>query len=147
MQVPKNVLMKFPVIFQEKLINKEIELQDNVEFDYDDIYAYRCVTRKKEDNSVVTRDDFKSNAEKGRRTIRGESGDLEKIPEYYGVSLYEDKSELMLRLKLPQKNRKIVKGNIHKEGGPIRKGNNTHICWWLYEDADVSGFEIEDCEE
>lgn len=146
MQVPNDVLMKFPVIFREKLINKEVELQDSVEFNYDDIYAYRCVTRKKEDNSVATRDDFKSNAEKGRRNIRGESGDLEKRPEYYGVSLFKNKSELVLRLRLPKKDRKIVKGNIYQEGGPILCGHDTHVCWWLYEDADVSGFEVEDCE-
>ena len=86
------------------------------------------------------------NAEMGRKRIRGESGDLEKKPEYYGVSLYEDKSQLMLRLRLPQKDRKIVKGNVYSDGGPILKGQNTHICWWIYENVDLSGFEILDCE-
>lgn len=147
MQVPNDVLMKFPVIFREKLINKEIELQDNVEFEYDDIQAYRCVDRKKGDNSEISREDFKSNAEKGRKNIRGETGDVEKKPEYYGVSFYEDKAQLVLRLRLPQKNRKIARGYICREGGPILRGHNTHVCWWLFEDADVSGFEIENGEE
>lgn len=142
MLVPKEVLMKFPVMLRCKLEEKEIEFPDKTEFNYDDICAYRCITRKKADYSAVTREDFQSNAELGRTTIKGESRNLEKIPEYYGVSLYQEKKELIIRLRLPQKNRKIVKGNIYQQGGPMLKGQNDHICWWLYENADVSGFEI-----
>lgn len=147
MQVPKEVLMKFPVMLRSKIEEKEIEFPDKTEFNYDDICAYRCITRKKSDYSAVTREDFCSNAELGRKVIKGESRDLEKVPEYYGVSLYQDKKELIIRLSLPQKNRKIVKGSIYQQGGPILKGHNKHICWWLYENADVSGFEIESEEE
>lgn len=146
MQVPNEILMKFPVIFREKLMNKEVKLQDKVEFEYKNIYAYRCIKRKKQDYSVVTKDDFKSNAELGRRNIRGEGETLERKPEYYGVSLFQDKTELEMRLKLPKKDRKIAEGNIYQDGGPILRGHNSHICWWLYEDTDISKFKIEDCE-
>lgn len=146
MQVPNEILMKFPVILRNKLVSKEMELYDNIEFCYEEICAYRCITRKNTDDLMVTRKDFMSNAEIGRKKIRGEGDDLENIPEYYGVSLFTDKKQLELRLKLPKKNKKIIKGNIFCKGGPILRGKNTHICWWLYEDADVSNFKIENCE-
>ena len=65
LNVPNNLLMKFPVILREKLINEEIVLQDEVGFEYNDICAYRCVTRKKNDNSEVTREDFRSKCRDG----------------------------------------------------------------------------------
>jgi hypothetical protein len=147
MPVAKEVIEKFPVMLRDKLEGKEIDFPKDTEFYYDDICAYRCVTRKKDDYSKVTRADFQSNAEIGRKVIKGETGDLEKKPEYYGVSLYQDKEELIIRLHLPKKNRKIVKGSICQHGGPILRGQNTHVCWWLYANADVSGFEIESAEE
>lgn len=146
MKVPEEELKKFPVIIRNKF-NKEIEFQDEVEFEYKNIIAYRCVTRKKEDSMAITKEDFKSNAERERRNIRGESGDIEKKPEYYGVSLFEDKAQLEIRLQLPKRNKKIAKGEIYCGGGPILKGKDTHICWWLYENADVTGFKIENSEE
>lgn len=57
--------------------------------------------------------------------------------------MFQNKAELKIRQRLPQRNRKIAKGSIFQKGGPILKGHNQHVCWWLYENADVSGFEIE----
>lgn len=33
------------------------------------------------------------------------------------------------------------KGYVYQEGGPEHT-NDQHVCWWLYEGADVSGFRI-----
>lgn len=30
---------------------------------------------------------------------------------------------------------------VYKEGGP-QETKDQHVCWWLYQDADVSGFKL-----
>ena len=143
MQTPTEILNKFPVILRNKLLNKEIEFQDNVMFHYAPIKAYRFIKRKQNDNSGITENDFKSNAELKRKNIKGTNyEDVTKVPEYYGVSFYENTTMLQIRVNLPPQNRKIIEGYIYQEGGPILKGNDTHICWWLYENADISNFTI-----
>ena len=141
------LIMKFPVVFRKKLLNNEINFPPNTEFEFEDFEAYRCVVRKKNDNSLVTQDDFKSNAEKQRTNIRGEDNqNLEFNPKYYGTSLYTNRQALINRLHLPKKKNKIAKGKIYQDGGPILRDANTHVCWWLYENVDVGNFTIEDCE-
>ena len=39
--------------------------------------------------------------------------------------------------------RKIARGTVHSDGGPIcRREKDSHVCWWLFEDADVSSFHM-----
>lgn len=145
MNVSEELLMKFPVIFRDKLRTGEIVLQDEVKFEYEPILAFRCINRKAGDNAAVSRSDFQSNAELRRTKIKGITEHPERLPEYYGVSFYQKREELDVRLKLPQKNRKVVKGYIQQEGGPqLQNKKTSHVCWWLYENADVSNFSIED---
>lgn len=144
MKVPEELLMKFPVIFREKLRSGEIVLQEDVKFEYEPIQAFRCIKRAISDNTGVSRSDFKSNAELGRTNIKGEKHP-EQMPEYYGVSFFLKREALNVRLGLPKRNRKVVKGYIQQEGGPqLQNRESSHVCWWLYEDADVSGFSLED---
>ncbi len=144
MQVPENILVKFPALLRNKLKNNDIVFCDNVQFDYEDIEAYRIIKRTTKDNTPVTIADFQSNAELGRTKIKGVDGDVTKIPEYYGVSFYKDKTQLQLRCSLPPKKCKIAKGYIYCAGGPILENTTTsHVCWWLYENVDVSNFTIE----
>lgn len=145
MKVSEELLVKFPVIFRDKLRTGEIVLQDEVKFEYKPILAYRCINRKATDATAVSRSDFKSNAELGRTNFKGEIEHPEQLPEYYGVSLYQKREELDVRLSLPRKNRKVVKGYVQQEGGPqLQSSRSSHVCWWLYENADVSSFCIVD---
>lgn len=145
MKVPEELLMKFPVIFRDKLSSGEIVLQEDVKFEYEPIQAFRCIKRKASDNTDVSRSDFKSNAELGRTNFKGKIEHPERMPEYYGVSFYQKREVLDVRLGLPKKDRKVVKGYIQQEGGPqLQNRESSHVCWWLYENADVSGFSLED---
>lgn len=120
-------------------------MQDEVKFEYEPILAFRCVSRSASDNTAVSRNDFKSNAELGRTNFKGKIEHPEQVPEYYGVSFFQKREELNLRLSLPRKNRKVVKGYIQQEGGPqLQSRDTSHVCWWLYEDADVSNFSFEE---
>ena len=47
------------------------------------------------------------------------------------------------KMKFPNPNKKMAKGCVYKEGGP-QETKDQHVCWWLYEDADVSGFILEE---
>ncbi|MCM1304089.1 MAG: hypothetical protein NC305_11880 [Lachnospiraceae bacterium] len=145
MKVPEDLLMKFPVIFRNKLESGEIVLQDEVKFEYEPVWAFRCIDRKAADTTDVSRNDFRSNAELGRTNFKGKIEHPELLPEYYGVSFYRKREELDVRLGLPRKNRKVVEGYIRQEGGPqLQSGKTSHVCWWLYENADVSSFSIVD---
>lgn len=145
MNVPEELLMKFPVIFRDKLKTEEIILPDEVKFEYTPILAFRCVNRKASDTIAVSRNDFRSNAELGRTNFKGKIAHPEQLPEYYGVSFYQKREELDVRLGLPKKNRKVIKGYIQQEGGPqLQSEKSSHVCWWLYENADVSNFCLED---
>lgn len=145
MHVPEELPMKFPVILRDKLRTGEIVLQDEVKFEYEPIQAFRCINRKESDTTAVSRNDFKSNAELGRTNFKGKIEHPERLPEYYGVSFYQKREELDVRLGLPKRNRKVVKGYVQQEGGPqLQSRESSHVCWWLYENADVSNFSLED---
>ncbi len=48
-------------------------------------------------------------------------------------------------MKFPNPKKKMAVGNVYKEGGPQETNSiQQHVCWWLFEDADVSGFKIEE---
>lgn len=44
-------------------------------------------------------------------------------------------------MKFPNPNKKMAEGYVYKEGGP-QETKGQHVCWWLYKDADVSGFKL-----
>ena len=130
---------KFPAVLKEKIQSERPWFPENTLIDYPDIVAYRAIERDDDDFSDVTRDDFRSFAELGihRRLIDEED------KHYYGTSLFENINCLRNALKFPKPKKKIAKGKVYSEGGPIdRNGSTTHVCWWMYEDTSVSGFTI-----
>lgn len=145
MQLAKELYMKFPAILRDKLLNGELELPDNIRIDYDRILVYRAVERKANDNRAVTLEDFKSYFElnKTPKMPRGLKGDVKRDPHYYGVSSFLKKEIVEQKMKFPNPNKKMAAGYVYKEGGPQETNMETcHVCWWLYENIDVSGFRI-----
>ena len=45
------------------------------------------------------------------------------------------------KMKFPNPKKKMAAGYVYSAGGP-QETNDQHVCWWLYEDADVSGFKL-----
>lgn len=64
-------------------------------------------------------------------------------PFLYGVSLFEDKNALKNAMTMRPEN-KVAVGMITQNGGPCERGELTHVCWWLYEDVDLSSFKIDE---
>ena len=143
MQVDKKLCMKFPAVLQNKLLNNEIEFPDTTMFEYEKILTYRAVERNTNDNRKVTLDDFKSYFElkKTPKTPRGMGRNIENDPHYYGVSSFLKKEIVEQIMKFPNPNKKMAVGDVYCEGGP-QDTNDQHVCWWLYDGADVSGFEL-----
>ena len=56
----KELYSKFPYVLRNKLIKNEIRFPDSTKFEYDSLYVYRAVVRKRGDNSNVSLEDFKS---------------------------------------------------------------------------------------
>lgn len=136
---------KFPALLKSKLISGEIEFSESTEFVYSKILAYRGVIRNRDDDLEVKKEDMRSYAELNRKKLRGQKYD-QTDPCYYGVSFFEKKSQVQIALKFPRPNKKIIEGYIYMEGGPKESNTETgHVCWWLYENTDVSGFKI--CED
>lgn len=44
-------------------------------------------------------------------------------------------------MKFPNPHKKMAGGYVYSEGGP-QETKDDHVCWWLYEAADVSGFKL-----
>ena len=131
---------KFPAVLKEKLRNGVFCFPESTEFDYEPIEAHRMVIRKERDTTPVGINDMKSCFEKGK-TPRGVVIN-EFNPLYYAVSLYQDIDMLKLCMDFSDPRKKIARGYVNKEGGPRLIGKNTHISWWLFDDADLSTFTI-----
>ena len=81
--------MKFPCVLRDKLLNGELHFPPNTRFAYEKIFTYRAVERKKEDFSPITREDFRSYFELGKKPKpRGVKRDILADPTYYGVSSF-----------------------------------------------------------
>lgn len=143
MQVDKELCLKFPVVLRDKLLNKEIELPDTTLFEYDELFTYRAVERSEDDYRKVTLEDFKSYFElrKFPKVPRGLGGDITKDPHYYGVSSFLKRKIVEQKMKFPNPKKKLAAGYVYSAGGP-QNTKDQHVCWWLYEGADVSGFKI-----
>ena len=83
-------------------------------------------------NNVITRDDFKSYYELGKKCNKVEA---------YGVSLFTDFREVQVMMAMPNfrlNHPFIAKGITKSECGEIKytgKNHKSHITWWLYEDS------------
>lgn len=143
MQVDKELCMKFPVVLRNKLLNKEIELPDTTQFEYEKLFTYRALERSEDDYREVTLEDFKSYFElrKFPKVPRGVIGDITKDPHYYGASSFLKREIVEQKMKFPNPKKKLAAGYVYSEGGP-QNTKDQHVCWWLYERADVSGFKI-----
>lgn len=143
MQVNKELCVKFPVVLREKLLNNQIELPDTTQFEYDSLLTYRAVERRSDDNREVTLEDFRSYFElrKIPKRPRGMVGDIKKDPHYYGVSSFLNREIVEQKMRFPNPKKKMAMGYVYSAGGP-QNTDDQHVCWWLYEDADVSGFKL-----
>ena len=127
-------LQKFPIILQHGFIEKKINFPHNTEWHYQSVLAYRMVFRETNDNSPVNKKDLESYAEQ-RKTRRGMATN---IPEYFGVSLFKDPIMFENNKLFPKPGRKLAKGYVCDSNGPKLDGKNSHICWWLYDNIDLS---------
>lgn len=147
MQLSEEQCMKFPAVLKNKLLRREIELPDTTLFDYAPVLVYRAVERTEEDHRGIRPEDFKSYFElkKTPKAARGIRKDWNKEPHYYGVSSYLDRKIVEQKMKFPNPKKKMAEGYVYKEGGPQDTNKrDKHVCWWLFENADISGFEIEE---
>lgn len=136
---------KFPAVLKAKLMNNEIAFPEGTLFEYEPIFTYRAIERKNEDSREVSIDDFKSYFELGKKPKgpRGKIIDYTSNPHFYGVSSFLKKEIVEQTMKFPNPNKKMAAGYVYCEGGPEHTTyEKEHVCWWLYEDADVSGFKI-----
>ncbi|MCR5118991.1 MAG: hypothetical protein K6B44_05145 [Lachnospiraceae bacterium] len=128
----------FPAILREKIKKGEFVFPVDTEDTYEPITGYRCYYRNDGDDTAPGRDDFRSHAELGR-VLRGNGRSK---PEYYGTSLFTSRGELNNIQSLNKPDKRVAVGCIFQEGGPIKRNKSRgHVCWWLYEDVDLSSFE------
>lgn len=140
-----NNLKKFPEILQRKIEEKSFRFPDETQFSYSKVPAFRLIDVTKNDTGLVSRNDFRSKAELNQLPKKKE--DVNK-PEYYGVSLSVEYRYLKNNFKLPKPKYRVAEGMVYQEGGPcLRNSDNGHICWWLFEEADVSCFSIVSIDE
>ena len=139
----ESILSKFPSILKEKLNNGDIVFPKETEYIYDNIMAYRAVKREKNDYSDPTLDDFKSYFELGQIPKKAKGVNFSKDPHFYGVSFYENRKKVEQIMKFPNPHKKMMLGYIYCKGGPQHTTpENGHICWWLFQDVNISGFKI-----
>lgn len=140
MKPDKELCMKFPATWRDKLLNGEIEFPDDTSFEYVPIKTYRAVERRENDHRSISLDDFKSYFELNKKP-RGIAEDPAKKPEFYGVSSFLKKEIVEQLMKFPNPKKKMAVGHVYCEGGP-QYTNDQHVCWWLYDGADVSEFKL-----
>ena len=137
---------KFPCVFQQKLKEHSIQFPEGTEFEYKSVLAYRVIFNA-HDKTSIAREDFKSYFELGkvpgkRRPGKSNVQNYLNIPEYYGISLFQDKRIAYLKFRMPNPSKKIFRGYVHSLGGPKKNGEDSHITWWLFENVDISSFTI-----
>ena len=106
-----NLYLKFPAILKDKLIKGDLVFSDNTLFEYEPIHAYRAIERKADDNSPVSRLDFRSYFElkktpKCPRGIRPE--DYEHNIHYFGASCFTKREIVEQKMKLPNPHKKLA---------------------------------------
>lgn len=145
MKIKDDLCSKFPAFLRDKLLQNEIELPDGTMFEYENLPVYRAVKREAEDYREVTLNDFKSYFELGKKpskkNVRAASKDYTKDPRYYGVSTLLEKKIVEQQMHFPNPKKKMAFGYVHSAGGP-QLTEDLHVCWWLYDGADVSSFKL-----
>lgn len=142
MAIGQKNLDKFPIFLRSKLESGEVTLPEGVEFDYEDIVAYRALARNTDDFTPLNSDDMKSYAELGKfpRGLNLTENDAKR----YGVSLYTNKDCLQNLFRFPNPKKKLAKGMVCMTYGP-QLTERFHVNWWLYSNAKFDSFEI--CED
>lgn len=141
----KEFYEKFPSVLAKKLINKDICFPPGTAIQYEKIHAYRVIERESNDFHSVDRNDFRSYHElnKKPKVPKGMSKkELESNPRYFGVSLFIDKRVAEQKRLFLKPGRKIAEGYVYQGAGP-ELTEDKHICWWLYDNTDITGFKIE----
>ena len=136
---------RFPEFLCEKIKSRKIILPESTEYNYEKIYTYRAIVREKDDFRDVDRGDFKSYFELGKNPKKLPRGvkKIEDSPDFYGVSTFLNKESVEQIMNFPNPNKKIAAGYVYCEGGPqYTNEKKQHVCWWLFEDADVSGYKL-----
>jgi len=133
---------KFPAILKKKLEAGVISFPPETKFTYNSMIAYRAVARNIDDFSPVSRKDFKSYAEEGRKRTRKQLID-ENNATYYGTSLFLERGIVENIMKFPNPNKKIACGSVSQEKGPCLVNEETkHVCWWLFDNVCLDDFKI-----
>jgi hypothetical protein len=143
MRFEMELYLKFPSILRDKFINGEIDFPETTKIKYKSLLTYRAVEREEYDFHPIDSNDFKSYYELNKRpkNARGVNRDLLKDAHYYGVSSFLNRKIVEQKMNFPNPNKKMAEGYVYMEGGP-QDTNEQHVCWWLYEDADVTGFKL-----
>lgn len=114
-----------------------------------ELEVYRLLRQK----GVVTYDDFLSLYELHKQRNMIQKKDIYS-DDYYSVSVFEDKEDaLKLMNKVPYTKKKfkdISVGITKTDDGCLRKSSNSgnsHVDWWLYEDANPEKYFVLEKEE
>ena len=135
----QNYYENFPAALRKRLKSGALKFPQNVEFEYEPKEAYRCVTRKNgEENVPFNLNDVKSYHELGKKPKGVECDELTS----FAVSFFDNIKMLERCFDFSNPKKAIAKGYVFCEGGPILVNKASHISWWLFEDVDLSGFEI-----
>ena len=131
---------KFRMVLQTALDTGIVKIPDEAMWDYEDLKnVYRAVkiTEEKKD---ITIEDFIPQAEVPSIANRNgfDSNDIGN----YGTSFNTDIEMLSIILHMPRRNKRIAKGILKTEYGPITI-DDTHIMCFLFEDAHLENeFEV-----
>lgn len=133
---------KFPLILREKLKSGDVTLPPHIETEYSPIKVYRRVLREGDDMHAIDRFDLMSYAELGKRPPKNLEGGV-KNPDYYSTSFYSSFEALKNHFEFPHPKNKVAIGKAYCEGGPCLRNELTeHVSWWMYENVDISDFEL-----
>ena len=129
---------RFPSVLKKALKENKVRFFPNLCKEYQPIEVYRSVRIVKNIKEVITKEDFYSQVERDLPGV-----DKDDIGNY-SCSCFETIEEIWDRLHYPKKNKKIAKGVIYDNEGPIAKDKgSTHIHWFLYDGVDPSDrFEV-----
>lgn len=133
---------KFQSPLNEALKEEMVQFPENLKINYEKCTVYRGIRYIKGEKEDITKEDFESHAQKGLTTI-----DYNDIGSY-SCSCFENVDELIAAFHLPRKNKRIAKGVIDENNGPILKDSeDSHIHWFLYIGANPEkDFEVYDNE-
>lgn len=147
-KLTKEYLSRFPTILQKALgesKHKERFLK-TVSDEYADVTpVYRAIHRE----NAICEDDFICNMEEAERY--GKTPCRRPKVEHYGVSVNEDKEQLIAAMHIPNEKTSwlgIASGVMKKEYGPADfVGEKTHHNWYLFNDSIENVMEMFQVEE